>query len=149
MIELILRSAVPSLGKAGDLVRVKPGYARNYLLPRGLAFEATAGNRKQIEAETKAREARHATEKAEADSLAASLKAVALNFTAKAGEDGKLFGSITSADIAEKLAAAGHDIDKRRIALEHPIKSLGQHEVLVKLVHEVQATLVVSVAAED
>lgn len=149
MIELILRSSVPSLGKAGDLVRVKPGYARNYLLPRGLAFEATPGNRKRIDAETRAQSARQAAERAEAEQLATRIQAVPLVFTAKAGEDGKLFGSVTAADIAERLAHAGHEIDKRKIALEHPLKSLGAHQVLVKLAPEVQAELLVQVNPED
>lgn len=148
MMELILREAVPSLGKAGDLVRVKPGYARNFLLPRGLAFEATAGNKKRIEAETKAKAAHIAAERAEAQAFAAKLGELTLTFTAKAGEDGRLFGSITSGDIAEQLAAQGHAIDKRKIDLEHPIKHLGFHSVGVKLHHDVHAEVKVNVTAQ-
>ncbi|MEO5799540.1 MAG: 50S ribosomal protein L9 [Gemmatimonadales bacterium] len=148
MMELILRETVPSLGKAGDLVRVKPGYARNFLLPRGLAFEATAGNKKRIDAESKARTVHAAAERAEADAFAAKLGALTLTFTAKAGEDGRLFGSITSGDIAEQIAAQGHTIDKRKLDLEHPIKHLGFHSVGVKLHHDVHAEVKVNVVAQ-
>jgi large subunit ribosomal protein L9 len=146
MIDVILRDDVPSLGRAGQLVRVKPGYARNFLLPRGLAFEATEGNRKRIEAEGKARQARAAAERTEAQALADRIGQVNLEFTAKAGEDGRLFGSITSADIAHRLDAEGIAIDKRKIELEHPIKQLGFHSVPVRLHHDVQAEVKVNVA---
>lgn len=149
MMELILREAVPSLGKAGDLVRVKPGYARNFLLPRGLAFEATEGNKKRIAAESKARAAQANQERAEAEAFAAQLATLELSFTAKAGEDGKLFGSITSGDIAEALAAKGHPVDKRKLDLEHPIKHLGFHSVGVKLHHDVHAEVKVNVVAQS
>ena len=148
MIELILRTAVPSLGKPGDLVRVKPGYARNFLLPRGLAFEATEGNKKRIAAESAARASPAAAERSEAAALAARLATASLTFTAKAGEDGKLFGSVTAADIAESLATKGFTVDKRKIELEHPLKELGDHAVTVKLPHDVHATLKVQIAAE-
>jgi large subunit ribosomal protein L9 len=149
MIDLILRQDVATLGKAGQLVRVKPGYARNFLLPHGLAFEATAGNKKRMEAETRARDTRNASERAGAEQLAARLAAVTLRFPAKAGEDGRLFGSITSADITEKLVAQGIDIDRRRIELEHPIKQLGFHSVPVKLHHDVHADVKVEVVAGE
>lgn len=149
MIELILREAVPSLGKAGDLVRVKPGYARNFLLPRGLAFEATDGNKKRIAAESKARSAREAAERAEAQALAGRIAEVTLDFTAKAGEDGKLFGSVTSADIASALEGKGFAIDKRKIELAHPIKELGFHSVSIRLTHDVHAEAKVNVSAES
>lgn len=147
MIELILRTDVPDLGKAGQLVRVKPGYARNFLLPRGLAFEATEGNRKRIDAEAKARDAHAAHERSEAQAQAEKLGATTLSFTAKAGEDGKLFGSITSGDIAQELAGKGFAIDKRKIELEHPLKHLGFHAVPVRLTHDVHAELKINVAA--
>lgn len=148
MIELILREDVPSLGKAGQMVRVKPGYARNFLLPRGLAFEATDGNRKRIDAEAKARDARTASARAEAQALAEKLGSTTLTFTAKAGEDGKLFGSITSGDIAHELEAKGFAIDKRKLELEHPLKHLGFHSVTVRLTHDVHADLKINVAAQ-
>ncbi len=149
MIDLILRQDVATLGKAGQMVRVKPGYARNFLLPQGLAFEATAGNKKRMEAETRAREVRNASERAGAEQLAGRLGSVTLRFPAKAGEDGRLFGSITTADIAEKLMAQGIDIDRRRIELEHPIKQLGFHSVPVKLHHDVHADVKVEVVAGE
>ena len=149
MINLILREDVPSLGKAGQMVKVKPGYARNFLLPRGLAFEATEGNRKRIEAEGKARTARADSERAEAQELANRIGAITLNFTAKAGEDGRLFGSITAADIAERLAGEGITIDKRRIELEHPLKQLGFHSIPVRVHQDVQAEVRVNVAIAE
>ena len=148
MIEVILREDVKSLGKAGELVRVKPGYARNYLLPQGLAFEATEGNKKRIAAETRARGARDRAERTEAERFAATLGAVALTLKGKAGEEGKLFGSITAQDIADALAAQGHQVDRRRIELEHPIKTVGHHTVAVRLHSEVHAEVRVSVVAE-
>jgi len=148
MIEVILREDVSSLGKAGELVRVKPGYARNYLLPHGLAFEATEGNKKRIAGETRAKTARSQAERAEAEQAAATLGGVTLALTGKAGEEGKLFGSITAQDIADALAAQGHQVDRRRIELEHPIKTLGHHTVAVRLHPEVRAEVHVSVAAE-
>ena len=148
MTDVILREDVKSLGKAGELVRVKPGYARNFLLPRGLAFEATEGNKKRIAAETRARGARDQAERTEAERFAATLGAVELTLKGKAGEEGKLFGSITAQDIADALAAQGHQVDKRRIELEHPIKTVGHHTVAVRLHSEVHAEVRISVAAE-
>lgn len=146
--ELILREDVKSLGKAGELVRVKPGYARNYLLPHGLAYEATEGNKKRIAAESKARSARLASEKQGAEQQAEALNAVELTLTGKAGEEGRLFGSITAQDIADALAAQGHTVDRRRIELDQPIKTLGHHTVAVRLHPDVQAELRVNVVAE-
>jgi len=148
MTDVILREDVKSLGKAGELVRVKPGYARNFLLPRGLAFEATEGNKKRIAAETRARGARDQAERTEAERFAATLGAVTLTLKGKAGEEGKLFGSITAQDIADALAAQGHQVDRRRIELEHPIKTVGHHTVAVRLHSEVHAEVRVSVVAE-
>lgn len=148
MIEVILREDVKTLGRAGAMVRVKPGYARNYLLPQGLAYEATEGNKKRIAAESKARATRDQAEKTEAQKVATTLNAVTLNLSGKAGEEGKLFGSITSQDVADALARAGHTVDKRRIELEHPIKTIGEHAVTIRLHPEVHAQLRVTVAAE-
>ncbi len=148
MMDVILREDIKTLGKAGELVRVKPGYARNYLLPKGLAYEATEGNKARIAGETKARAARLAAERTEAVQLASSLSGLALTITSKAGDEGKLFGSITAQDIADALAKQGRQIDRRRIALEHPIKTVGQHTVAVRLHPEVQAELHVTVAAQ-
>jgi large subunit ribosomal protein L9 len=130
------------------MVRVKPGYARNYLLPHGLAYEATEGNKKRIAAETKARGARNTAEKTEAEKAAAKLAAVSLTIPGKAGEEGKLFGSVTAQDVADALGRQGHTVERRRIELEHPIKSLGEHLVTVRLHPEVHAEVRVSVVAE-
>lgn len=148
MMEVILREDVKSLGKAGDLVRVKPGYGRNYLLPSGLAYEATEGNKKRIAAETRARSTRAAAERTEAEARAAQLGAVELTLKGKAGEEGKLFGSVTASDIAEALAAKGFEVDRRRIELDQPIKTLGRHTVGVRLHAEVRAEIRVDVVAE-
>ena len=148
MMEVILREDVKSLGKAGDLVRVKPGYGRNYLLPSGLAYEATEGNKKRIAAETRARSTRAAAERTEAEARAAQLGAVELTLKGKAGEEGKLFGSVTASDIAEALAAKGFEVDRRRIELDQPIKSLGRHTVGVRLHADVRAEIRVDVVPE-
>ena len=148
MTEVILREDVKSLGKAGEMVRVKPGFARNYLLPNGLAYEATEGNKKRIAAESKARAAKGAAERAEAEAEAAKLGGLAVTLTGKAGEEGKLFGSITAQDVADALAAQGHAIDKRRVELEHPIKTLGDHAVSIRLHADVHAEVRVTVVAE-
>ncbi|HET7024183.1 MAG TPA: 50S ribosomal protein L9 [Gemmatimonadales bacterium] len=143
--EVILREDVKALGKAGELVKVKVGYARNYLLPRGLAYEATEGNKKRMAAESKARTTRLAAERSGAEALAAELHARVVTLIGKAGEEGRLFGSITAHDIAEGLAKLGHAVDKRKIELEHPIKTLGDHMVPLKLHPDVVAEIRVSV----
>jgi large subunit ribosomal protein L9 len=146
--EVILREDVKDLGKAGALVRVKPGYARNYLLPRGLAYEATDGNKRRIDNEQRARATRLAAEKGDATALAARLGTVRLTLKAKAGEGDRLFGSITTADLAEALGKAGYSIDKRKIDLDHPIKTLGAHTVTVRLHPEVPAEFTIAVEPE-
>ncbi|MSR01741.1 MAG: 50S ribosomal protein L9 [Gemmatimonadetes bacterium] len=146
--EVILREDVKGLGKAGALVKVKPGYGRNFLLPRGLAFEATEGNKKRIEHEQRARLTKHSAEKSEAADLAAKLGAAHLTLKAKAGEGDKLFGSITTGDLADALAKIGFAIDKRKIELEHPLKQLGVHAVAVRLHAEVRAEFKVTVESE-
>lgn len=143
--EVILREDVPSLGKAGEIVKVKPGYARNFLFPRNLAYEATDGNRKRIAAEQAAHAAKRAAEKGEAEAMAGRLGAVVVVLKAKAGEEGKLFGSIGANDIAVALEKMGHAVDKRRIDLEHPIKAVGEFTVPLKLHAEVTARLRVAV----
>jgi large subunit ribosomal protein L9 len=148
MIEVILREDIKTLGKAGEMVRVKPGYARNYLLPQGLAYEASEGNKKRIAAETKARTVRLQSERADAEREAATLSGVQLRLAGKAGEEGKLFGSITAQDIADELGRQGHAVDRRRIELEHPIKTLGEHTVSVRIHPDVHAEVRVSVVAE-
>ncbi|HJR42340.1 MAG TPA: 50S ribosomal protein L9 [Gemmatimonadaceae bacterium] len=136
--EVILRQAVENVGKPGEIVKVSNGFARNYLLPRGLAYEATAGNRKRIEQEKARLEAAENQRKAEAEELAARLEPVQLTFSARVGEEDKLFGSVTSADIAHQLQAQGFQIEKRQIDLHEPIKSLGVFKVPVRLHAEVK-----------
>ena len=148
MMEVILREDVQSLGKAGQLVKVKPGYARNFLLPRGLAFEATEGNKKRIDAEAKARATKASAEKAASEQLAAQLASTTLTLHGKAGDEGKLFGSITSQDIAAALAAQGFTVDKRKLELEHPIKTVGFHSVIVRLHADVHAEVKVNIVPE-
>ena len=149
MIEVILREDIKTLGKAGEMVRVKPGYARNYLLPHGLAYEATTANVRRIEAERAAQSRRDAETVSEARQRAAALEGVSLTFHARAGQEGKLFGSITSGDIADKLAEQGITLDRRQIELDEPIKSLGVHSVPVRLHSQVRPEIKVWVIAEE
>jgi large subunit ribosomal protein L9 len=131
--EIILRQAVENLGKPGDVVTVKNGYARNYLLPHGFAFEATPGNLKRIAQERDRLEAAENERIGAAQDLAKRLEEVQLTFSARVGEEGKLFGSVTTADIAEQLTSQGFHIEKRLIDLHEPIKALGVYRVPVKL----------------
>lgn len=131
--EVILRQSIENLGHPGDIVKVKPGFARNYLLPRGLAYEATPGNRKRIERERESLEAAETTRRSAAQELADKLEQVNLTFAARVGEEGKLFGSVTTTDIAQQLEAQGIHIERRQIDLHEPIKALGVYRVPVKL----------------
>ena len=147
--QVILRDRLENLGGAGDVVNVKPGYARNYLIPQGLAFEATDANVKRIERE-KAQSAKRANDELQAArQRAAAFEGVSVNFTARAGEEGKLFGSITTADIAEKLSEQGIEVDRKQIQLDEPIKALGVFSVPVRLHSEVRPELKVWVIKED
>lgn len=132
--EVILRQTVDELGQTGDLVNVSPGYARNYLLPRGIAYEATPGNRKRIAQERARLEAAESTRRETAREAAARFEDVSLTFAARVGEEGKLFGSVTAADIAEQLHAQGFtQVEKRQIDLHEPIRALGVYRVPIKL----------------
>ena len=131
--KVILIDEIRGLGTRGDVVNVKDGYARNYLLPRGFAYEATPGNLKRISAERSRLEAAENERRDSASELAKKLEEVQLTFSARVGEEGKLFGSVTSSDIAEQLAAQGFNIEKRLIDLHDPIKALGVYRVPVKL----------------
>jgi large subunit ribosomal protein L9 len=131
--EIILRQAIENLGHPGDVVTVKNGYARNFLLPRGFAYEATPGNLKRIAAERGRLEAAENDRRETASELAKRLEEVQLTFSARVGEEGKLFGSVTSADIAEQLAAQGFTVERRLIDLHEPIKALGVYRVPVRL----------------
>jgi large subunit ribosomal protein L9 len=136
--EVILRQAVENLGKPGDVVKVTNGYARNFLLPRGIAFEATPGNLKRIAQEKDRLQAAENERKAAAEKLAEKLEQVSLTFSARVGEEGKLFGSVTTADIAQQLESQGFDIEKRQIDLHEPLKALGVFRVPVRLHAEVK-----------
>jgi len=145
---ILLREDVDALGGRGEIVKVRAGYARNYLLPQGLATLATKGNVKQIEQERAALLKRASEEKATAELQKEQMGTIALAFERKAGEGGTLFGSVTSMDIAEALQAKGYEIDRRRISLREPIKETGEYTVNVKLHREVVLHVPVTVTAE-
>ncbi len=146
--EVILKEDVANLGHRGDVVKVADGYGRNFLLPRKLALQATLANKKQIEEMQAAAARRSATEKVVAEEIAVKLAPVVLVFTRKSGENGQLFGSVTSSDIATELAAQGFEIDRRKITLNEPIKALGNFEVAIKLHREVSAPVKVKVLGD-
>jgi large subunit ribosomal protein L9 len=131
--EVILRQAVDKLGHPGDIVKVSAGYARNFLLPRGVAYEATAGNKKRIAQEKDRLQAAENARVASAQEFATKLEQVSLTFSARVGEEGKLFGSVTATDLAEQLKAQGFDIEKRMIDLHEPLRALGVYKVPIKL----------------
>ncbi len=146
--EVILKEDVDNLGHRGEVVKVAEGYARNFLLPRKLAMQATEAN-KAVIVQMKASAARRsATEKAVAEALVAQLEPVVLSFTRKSGEAGHLFGSVTSADVAAGLASNGFEIDRRKIQLPEPLKTVGDFSVAIKLHREVTAQVKVKVVAE-
>jgi len=146
--EVILREHVDNLGRRGEIVKVADGYARNYLLPRKLALVATEGNKKQIERERVKFEVKELEEKKVAEAVADRLKNVDVEISRKVGETEALYGSVTTGDIAEALAAKGFDLEKRRLHLPEPIKKLGEFEVPVRLHREVTVPLKVRVVAE-
>jgi large subunit ribosomal protein L9 len=147
--EILLLQPVENLGGEGDQVKVRAGYARNFLLPRKLAAPVTLANRKQVEALKKRRAAREATELAGAQEQAQLIAKVSIAFAVKTGEGGKMFGAITAADLHEKLTAAGITLDKRKIHLHTPVKTLGKHEVKIKLHAEVSVDLAFDVVSEN
>ncbi|MFM8566972.1 MAG: 50S ribosomal protein L9 [Gemmatimonadota bacterium] len=142
--EVILRQAVDNLGHPGDIVEVSLGYARNFLLPRGVAFEATPGNKKRIAQEKERLEAAENARRAAAQTIADRLAEVSLTFSAKVGEEGKLFGSVTANDIAHQLEAQGFtEVEKRMIDLHEPIKALGVYKVPIRLHADVKPEITV------
>jgi len=147
--QIILQEDIDKLGHRGDVVTVKPGYARNYLLPRKLAVEATAGNLKAIERIRTALAKKTATELEAAQKQAELLNLVALKFTRKTGENDQMFGSVTSADIAEGLGAQGFKIDKRQVQLAEPIKIIGESPVTIKVFRDVTAQIKITVDKES
>lgn len=146
--DVILRQDVDKVGQLGELVTVKDGYARNFLLPKGLAYVATDGNRRRLEAERAQKGRKQAAEVSAARDVATKLEAISLTFTMKAGEGDKLFGSVTAADVADKLKADGHAIDKKQVELEEPLKALGVYKVPVRLHHDVKPEVRVWVVKE-
>jgi large subunit ribosomal protein L9 len=147
--QIILQEDVEKLGNRGEVVEVAEGYARNFLLPRKLALEASAGNMKRLEKMRAAFAKKEAVEKGDAQKLADMLTGVSLALTRKSGENDQLFGSVTNADISEALAAQGYTIDKRKITLADPIKTIGEFEIPVKLHREVAATVKLTVKKEE
>ncbi len=150
-LKVILRQDVAELGQSGDIVTVKPGYARNFLVPRGMAYEATGSNIKRLEEDKRRGEAKSKQQYLEAGRRASQLENVQLTFHANAGDEGKLFGSITSADIAERLKEQNLDfeVDKRDIELDEPLKSLGVYNVPVRLHTDVKPEIKVWVIKQD
>jgi large subunit ribosomal protein L9 len=146
--EILLRQDFKGLGSAGDIVRVKDGYARNFLIPKGIAYLASDSSKRQYENEIKQQAWRLNKDKKNAEELAKKLETVSCTITVQVGEEDKMFGSVTSQNIAEVLEAQGFAVDKRKILLEEPIKSLGIYSVPLKLHPEVEATVKVWVVKE-
>jgi large subunit ribosomal protein L9 len=140
-VHVVLREDVQHLGTAGELVRVRAGYARNFLLPRGMVSLATAGNIRQIEEHKRQAIARAAKLKASATALATQLSGITIEITRQAGEGDRLYGSVTSKDVAEAIKAKGYDVDKKSLVLPDSIKELGEHKVTVRLGNGVDATI--------
>ena len=146
--EVILREHVDTLGRRGDVVKVAAGYARNYLLPRKLALPVTEASKRQIEREREKAEARDAEERAAAEALAQRVSAFDISIARRVGENNTMYGSVTSADIAEALKGKGFEVEKRKITLPEAIKSLGEHTVTVKVHRDVTADVKVKVVPE-
>lgn len=147
--DVILREKIDNLGAEADLVTVKAGFARNFLIPQGKAFEATKANRAHLDALNAQRVKREAEELATAETLAGKIKKLTLSFTLETGQGGKAFGSVTSIDIHKQLAENGVDIDRHAIQLDSPIKSSGKQDVTIKLHSEVSATVKVNISADS
>ena len=147
--EVILREDVDNLGTRGEVVKVAPGYARNFLIPKKLAVTATESNKKIVEQERQAHLRKEAKAQGEAQDLAKLMTGVSVTISQKAGENDQLFGSVTSKDVADALAAKGFTIDRRKIQLDEPIKSLGEFKIPVRLHKEVTAEVTLVVAKEE
>ena len=146
--QIILTTDIPSLGDAGDLVEVKPGYGANYLIPQGLALPATSSNKNQIEHQRRAISARIARDRKDAESMSEKLSQVSVTITRLVGDDDKLFGSVSTKDIADALRDQGFEVDRRKIVLETPIKALGVYDVPVKVHRDVIAQIKLWVVAD-
>jgi large subunit ribosomal protein L9 len=147
--QIILIQDVNNLGKAGELVKVRPGYGRNYLVPNGFAVSATVRNQNQLQHSKKVIEVRVAKERTVATELAAKINGITLQFERNVGEDQKLFGSVTNRDIADQLKKANIDIDHRWVHLETAVKALGKYETVIKLGNGISATLKFWVVGKD
>ena len=149
--KVLLQKSVDKLGEPGDIVEVADGYARNYLVPQGMAVKAAKGAVKQAESLKRAHDSRQTKQKTEYESVASTLIAAGgLRISARAGEEGRLFGSVTAADIAEAIASqAGVEVDRKDVHLEEPIRSVGTHEVRVRLFTDVEPVVTVEVVAQD
>ncbi len=147
--EVILNESIDNLGKAGDIVNVANGYARNYLLPKGIAIIADKKNLSKIEKQREAILKRAAKMKEEYEALASQLAALDIEIPVKVGEEEKLYGSVTNLDIAKTIGEKGYEIDRKKIILEEPIKSLGEYEIPVKLSPDVTATITVKVVSSN
>jgi large subunit ribosomal protein L9 len=147
--EVILREHVDNLGKRGEVVKVANGYARNFLLPRKLALAVTEANKRQIEREREAAEARELEEKSQAEAFSQRLSQTEIEIARRVGENNTLYGSVTSSDIANALAAKGFEIDKRKIQLAEPLKALGEKIVPIKVHREVTSQVKVTIVAEQ
>jgi large subunit ribosomal protein L9 len=147
--KVILTADLPHVGKVGQVVEVANGYGRNYLIPRGFAIHATSGNERSLAQQQKARVVREAKNKAEAEALAAQLHALSLSIAKKTGEGDRLYGSVTSMEIADLMKAQGVALDRRRIVLDTPLKTLGTHKVPIRLHPEVVAEIEVAVTKES
>lgn len=148
-VKVILRESVPSLGEAGDLVGVKPGFARNYLIPQGKAIVASEARVRELEHHKRVVEEKLARELKALESVRKHLESLEIQIQARVGEEGKLFGSVTALQIAEVLAEKGYEVDRRRIALKEPIKEAGEHRVPVRLHRDLTAEIVVKVTSEE
>ena len=146
--KIILKKDISTLGTAGEIIDVKPGYARNYLIPKGFAVSATGSNLKIYEQERKARERRFEEEKQKAQILADKLNAVSVTATVQVGEEDKVFGAVTNQNIADLLHEKGFEIDRKKIILEEPLKELGVYNVPIKLFQDVEATIKVWIVRE-
>jgi large subunit ribosomal protein L9 len=147
--EVILREDIEKLGSRGEVVKVAPGYARNFLIPKRLAVMATESNKKIVEQERQAHLRKEAKQIGEAQDLARIMSGVSVTITQKAGENDQLFGSVTAKDVADALAAKGYQIDRRKVQLEEPIKQLGEFKVPVRLHREVTVEVTVVVAKDE
>jgi large subunit ribosomal protein L9 len=146
--QLILKKTIDNLGEEGDVVKVRPGYGRNFLLPQGMAIVASKGNLAQLAIEKVAIEARRKQQRADAEALAKQLEALTITISKRVGDEGKLYGSVTSSDLADKLAEQGIVVDRRKIVLDEPIKTVGETMITIKVGYQVNAKVKVDIISQ-